>query len=1504
MKKRRWPKRLLLVVLLLVAALLGGVVFLLHSAYVSEQIRAKVVSAANELLAGKVEVKQLQLDGDQVLLRGVKLYDPEGELVAEVDELTATVDLPGLTSGKINVQHLKIHGAFVDLSHDDKGLKISRAVAPKVVKAKVEQVKKASSINVVVDDFELEGVKVRANDPSRDDALRELAVDVGAKGSVHYKGPPDRLDGSITLDGNALKPATDPLHIELKADGAPSELAGKLKLTLGEELIDGTFDLGKKSAQLAQLKTGPKWGRVFLPQLKLKRGIELHGSLSPEHVVLDGDVAGTLHLDATLSGLGTPKAQVPKLQLTLSKVKVDELLEDVGPTTIDAKIEGSLSDPTPLAATGELTMTAHVVTQPGAADVALTSRAVKGTLKVEPLKVSVPGTHLEIRGDASLQRLALDGTLKVDDLAKTSRFGAELGEKPPPEVTGNGTLAVHVAGSPKHPAVALDGNFPLLTAGENRLRGVAVKANVPDVRLPRQAQLNLDIASADFGSNHVERFNADLALSDGAFSGKLTAEAAEQVTVSFGGELAKTWDAIGLNELALTYPGTEWKLAGPTRIDWQKSDWHLDPLTLQAGGQTLFLKGDQRVKKLDAEVKLTAFDLARLPKVLRQKLEPAGTVDLALIARGAVKEPDVDFDLDWKNGKLGDLENLGLKSNGKLSKGRVVAQLNVSSTAGNIEGHVDAALKWKDQSSAVELKVEALDLGEMCDALHKPRQLEGKVQAVVKFDGTLDDPKATVSLSSTGIDACALPGCMSDAPRLKFTAIGVSLDVEHAKPITLHAGFAVLDGNLQLTAQTPATLAQLAENKNGGAKEAPLDATLIINNLALVKLAEQGITDSVIDQKLALKAHLTGNALHPDLEADLDTIGVPPGNTEVPAAGGTPPKDEAQRTPFLLSTHLELRTNRQQVAVTGWGKLGAIRAIALDGKLTSPLERIASATGAPLELRADLGPLELNTFVPKSRFGREPTSLGSVAARLSVHGTADQPVGKLEAFLKDLHFEKVNLGQMNVTWDYAEAKHKANIDWTSPAGGALHAKAGLDLDIGVASVRKGLQVRKAPFTARVDAEHFDLSAGSGLSTTVRKLGGILDAKIEGGGTFADPHLNGQVEWVRGKLSSSYGDYREVRLSMEMDEKHLELKKLYAKAGEGDADVSALIKRNGDTIDISALAKLKDLPIVADDQLYAIVTAETQVNGTRSADTTELKVKLPDTHVQLPSVKRKDLQDLGRPKDIVLVRGSKKLEKKKPDPSQQNAPPKQKGERLAMFIDAPRNIWVKSDDLNIELGLSDGFEVDLNNGAQLFGEARIVQGRLDVLSRRFDVQRDSMVRFQGQPASPYINVTANYTNESEGVVVTVTVVGKGKDLSLKTSSQPPLSDNEIFALLATGRRTLKRGGGSSISAGQAASVVGAFAASQLKTMVAKKLPLDVLSIDTGEEGLERAKVEAGTYLSTKLYLGYQLQLGADKTKGENEHAVRLEYQLTKNWTVEGSAGDAPAASGDVMWSRDY
>jgi translocation and assembly module TamB len=65
---------------------------------------------------------------------------------------------------------------------------------------------------------------------------------------------------------------------------------------------------------------------------------------------------------------------------------------------------------------------------------------------------------------------------------------------------------------------------------------------------------------------------------------------------------------------------------------------------------------------------------------------------------------------------------------------------------------------------------------------------------------------------------------------------------------------------------------------------------------------------------------------------------------------------------------------------------------------------------------------------------------------------------------------------------------------------------------------------------------------------------------------------------------------------------------------------------------------------------------------------------------------------------------------------------------------------------------------------------------------------------------------------------------------------------------------------------------------------------------------------GTYLTDDLYLGYTGRLGAaqqqSSTRRENNNAVRLEYQFSPQWSVEGEYGDAQQGGADVIWSKDY
>ena len=65
-----------------------------------------------------------------------------------------------------------------------------------------------------------------------------------------------------------------------------------------------------------------------------------------------------------------------------------------------------------------------------------------------------------------------------------------------------------------------------------------------------------------------------------------------------------------------------------------------------------------------------------------------------------------------------------------------------------------------------------------------------------------------------------------------------------------------------------------------------------------------------------------------------------------------------------------------------------------------------------------------------------------------------------------------------------------------------------------------------------------------------------------------------------------------------------------------------------------------------------------------------------------------------------------------------------------------------------------------------------------------------------------------------------------------------------------------------------------------------------------------KLEAGRYVTDRLYVGYIGRVGSDPTRYQNRNAVHLEYQITSRWEIEGEYGDLGTGTADLMWKKNY
>ncbi len=190
------------------------------------------------------------------------------------------------------------------------------------------------------------------------------------------------------------------------------------------------------------------------------------------------------------------------------------------------------------------------------------------------------------------------------------------------------------------------------------------------------------------------------------------------------------------------------------------------------------------------------------------------------------------------------------------------------------------------------------------------------------------------------------------------------------------------------------------------------------------------------------------------------------------------------------------------------------------------------------------------------------------------------------------------------------------------------------------------------------------------------------------------------------------------------------------------------------------------------------------------------------------------------------------------------------------------------------------------------ENPILQGRIDIQpgsrlifkDKPFDIQLGT-VNFNGDYAinpTVYINANARVSDYDINLIIQ----GPGKNLDIRPTSQPNLSREDIFSLLALGYTNSKNDQTLSSDAQQKQTGLEVLAAlsnqSQLNKKLQEKLGLNVQlspSIDS-TRNIAVPKVVVSKKMSQKIMTSYSRPLTGD----QQENEVRLQYLWTKNWSL--------------------
>ncbi len=233
-RRRRWALRLAVAALSLVALVL--VLVLGAVAYVAtpsggERIRKLVVEKAGDAIAGSLGIRELSLRGGHLILRGVELRDPDGELVARVAALEVRVRLWALVRKRVDVALVRVDAPELHLDLDEGGSNLARAIAARHPAPGPEAPSQKSSLAIVVEDLAIArghiDVVQRSEGATRHVRLRDLA----AQGSARTVGA--ALGARLELAASVAAPLEGPLHLSVTASGLGQRKDARVALALG-----------------------------------------------------------------------------------------------------------------------------------------------------------------------------------------------------------------------------------------------------------------------------------------------------------------------------------------------------------------------------------------------------------------------------------------------------------------------------------------------------------------------------------------------------------------------------------------------------------------------------------------------------------------------------------------------------------------------------------------------------------------------------------------------------------------------------------------------------------------------------------------------------------------------------------------------------------------------------------------------------------------------------------------------------------------------------------------------------------------------------------------------------------------------------------------------------------------------------------------------------------------------------------------------------------------------
>ncbi len=569
--------------------------------------------------------------------------------------------------------------------------------------------------------------------------------------------------------------------------------------------------------------------------------------------------------------------------------------------------------------------------------------------------------------------------------------------------------------------------------------------------------------------------------------------------------------------------------------------------------------------------------------------------------------------------------------------------------------------------------------------------------------------------------------------------------------------------------------------------------------------------------------------------------------------------------------------------------------------------------------RLDLRPLVAAFDIPDS-------VAGLLTASMHLGGSASSPIlsGRMaidSGLVNQFSYRAIHAGfdyeAENLAWSLSLVPHQAD---SLAITGLLPVNLALD--------NTGDAVhRDRPFEVDVRTSGLPLSVVQASGQPLSNVAGLITADINIAGTIDAPKVGGQFGLRDGSVSiSAHGiEYSDMLVGLSVHDAVITLDTLQAVRDKGILTGSGSLQFERDlltgvikTTEFDFLAN--SFEVIKHKDYQVSISGDARLTGNSAEPRYSGNITILRSSFFLPALMEKAAaaQAMADQSMPMLVRAT--LPADSLADSTGNALVVDKSEIDTAEVDwfenlrgsfkvlIPRNTWLRSPDMNLEIGDGDLDLVKNGPDFELFGPLRIVRGQYNLYGKVFTIVQGNLLFQGGAEYNPEVSMQAQYvfrTAEREKRTLKLEVSGKAFTPVLQfTLDDAAIEEKDAIAYVMYGRSMdeLTSGQQSDAGAAQADLAKGAAAnmlSNQLSQTLGSKLGLDVVDINS-QGSLASATMTIGKYLTNDLFMSYQRSLGSAPGQEATPDIVTLEYELNKHLFLQLLQGDSKTSGLDFIF----